>query len=134
MTGETKYPFIDTAFAAEMMGVPQSQILEWIAEGKLKSYGGKERNPFIRSADVEMLASELGRTLSTKKESRAAQNPVRRIQLRLRADARWNEVSETDIAEWARETDLSSRAAAAKVARAAIERLSALLAAVNEKD
>jgi hypothetical protein len=134
MTNSTKYPFIDAAMAAELTGVAQSEILEWIEQGRLQRYGGKERNPFVRTADVQRLAGEIGRTMATTKQPRSSQNPVRRIQLRLRADARWNEVSGDDIAEWLDQTDEPSRAAAVKVARVALDRLNALLEHVEQSE
>jgi len=133
MSDSSKYPFIDAAFAAEMMGVAQSEILEWIEQGRLQSYGGKERNPFVRTADVERVASELGRTLGTGKPGRSSHNPVRRIQLRLRSDSRWSELSTSDIGEWFNQSDAASRNAGAKVARLAVERLNALIALVDQE-
>jgi hypothetical protein len=134
MSDGTKYPFIDAAMAAEMMGIPQSEVLEWIEQGRLQRYGGKERNPFVRTTDVERVASELGRTLEQRKQTRSSQSPERRVQLRLRADSRWSDVASNDVAEWFKASDPASRAAGAKVARLAIERLNLLVALVDESE
>lgn len=128
-----KFPFIDASFAAELLDVQTADILQWIAEGKLTAFGGKERNPFVRTAQVEALARELGREVkqpSTKR--RAADNPVRRVELRLRHDARWNDVSEADIEAWVRDSDQPSRGAARQVAEATLAKLRRLLEALEK--
>jgi hypothetical protein len=77
------------------------------------------------------VASELGRTIRIGKP-KPSQNPVRRIQLRLRADSRWADLSPSDINEWFNQSDPASRVAGAKVARLAVERLKTLIAQVEQ--
>ena len=126
-------PFIDASFAADLLGLQTADVLDLVASGKLASLGGKDRNPFVRTAQVEALAKEMGRDLSEPAaKKRATQNPVKRIELRLRHDARWSEVAEEDIAAWTRGLDDSSRQAARKVAEAAVNRLQLVLAATEQ--
>ncbi len=135
LTSETKYPFVDATFAAEMLGVGLDRILQLVADGRLKTYGGRERNPFLRTADITALAEEIGQPLKVAEPSkRQADNPVKRVSLRIRADARWNQVSEADIDAWVREADESSKQAAGKVAAASIAKLKQLMDAVSRVD
>lgn len=128
-----KYPFVDAVFAAELLGVQTADVLEWIASGRLSSFGGKDRNPFVRTGEVEALARELGRDLTPPPaKRRATQNPVRRVELRIRHDTRWSDVSEEDIRAWARELDGPTRIASQKVAATAVDRLRRILDVLNE--
>jgi len=130
----TKFPFVDASFAAEILGVQTSDILDLIDSGRLKAYGGKERNPFVRTADVEALAGELGReTVQPPAKRRAADNPVRRIELRLRADSRWADVTDDDLTAWIRLQDEHSVTAARKVAETAMARIGRLLEILGDR-
>jgi hypothetical protein len=60
-------------------------------------------------------------------------SPSARVQQRITADARWGDVSEEDIRDWASRADDARLHAARKAARTAIERLSFLLQVVDEK-
>jgi hypothetical protein len=129
----TKYPFVDASFAAELLGVQPADILEWIASGRLKTFGGKDKNPFVRTAEVEALASELGRELGAiVPKRRAADNPVRRVELRIRHDARWTDITAADIEAWRREQDDHSLAAARSVAQTGRERLEQIIAVIDD--
>ena len=128
-------PFIDASFAAELLGVQTADILDLIASGKLARLGGKDRNPFVRTSQVEALAKELGKGLEEPPvKRRASQNPVRRVELRLRHDTRWNEVTDADLAAWARSLDESGRRAAKQVAERTSERLRCALVALEASD
>ena len=119
-----KFPFVDASFAAELLGVQTADVLSWIAEGKLQTFGGKERNPFVRTTQLEALAREMGKELGEPaKKRRAADNPVRRVELRIRHDAKWSEITDTDLQAWLREQDPSSLAAAKRVVDTTTERL-----------
>ena len=130
---DSKFPFVDASFAAEMLGVQTADILDWINEGRLHAYGGKDRNPFVRTAEVQELAATLGKELDRPPaKRRAADNPVRRVELRLRHDARWSDIAERDIESWAREQDAHGLAAARTVAETALDRLSRIIDAVEK--
>lgn len=128
--------FVDASYAAELLGVTTPDVLEWITEGKLTTFGGSPRNPFVRLSQVEILAQELGRDISQPPaKRRASQNPVRRVELRIRHDARWSEITDDDILAWAKGLDEATRAASLRVVSTAIERLRRVLDSIrsNEK-
>lgn len=126
--------FIDAAYAADTLHVPLDAILDLVRDGRLRTYGGRASNPFLRSADVAALASELGLGADVEAEApRRVKSPSARVQQRITADARWGDVSEEDIRDWASRADDARLHAARKAARTAIERLSFLLQVVDEK-
>lgn len=134
--GIKKSPFIDATFAAELLGVQTIDVLDFIAAGKLTSYGGKDRNPFVQTVQVEQLAAEMGRdpAVQPSVRKRASQNPVRRVELRLRHDARWSDVSDEDIRVWARGLEPHTRVAARKIATTAVEGLQHVLSILDKSD
>ena len=114
--------------AAELLGVQIADVLDWVAAGKLQTYGGKERNPFLRTTQVEELARELGRELGQPAaKRRQADNPVRRVELRIRADARWADIADSDFEAWVREQDTHALSAARHVAETARDRIGRLI-------
>jgi hypothetical protein len=119
-------PFIDSVHAAELLGTTPEVILDYIASGKLRRFGGKPSNPFLRSADVQVLRDELGVGEETA-APRRVKGATARVQTRLTADARWSEISEADIREWAERADPARRQAARTAATLALERLQTLL-------
>lgn len=125
--------FIDAVHAAELLRVSPDTLLDLIAEGRLRTYGGKAANPFLRSADVLALAPQLG-VSELDEEPKRVKSPAARVRQRLTADARWSDVSEDDIREWARREDPASREAGRTAARTALERLSALLSVLEDAE
>src|SRR5579872_3541326 len=125
-----RYPFIDSVLAAEFLHVSQDTVLDWISEGRLRAFGGKPSNPFLRSADVAAMASELG--ISPGEPARRIKSASARVQARLTADARWSDVSDDDIRDWARRADAARRQAARAAALAARQRLEMVLRALDE--
>jgi hypothetical protein len=129
-----RFPFIDATQAAELVGVPRSEVLDWIAQGRLASFGGKVQNPFVRRADLERLARDVGLTLHDEvPRGSRSKNPSRRVQLRITADARWSEVAPEDIEAWARELETVERIAARRVAETALARLQHVLDRLGEQ-
>jgi hypothetical protein len=126
----TRFAFIDAVHAAEILGVSQDTIVDWVASGKLKAYGGKPGNPFLRSNDVAMLMRELG--VHVEEQPRRVKSATARVQQRLTADARWSDIGDDDIAEWARRADPARRQAARTAAAAAIKQLEKVLMALEE--
>lgn len=126
--------FIDAAGAAEMLRMPLDAVLDLIREGRLRTFGGKSANPFVRSADVSVLAAELGVQTGEAAEPKRVKSASARVQTRLTADARWADVSDSDIRDWAGRTDPSRRRAGKTVATTAIDRLQAVLRALDEED
>ena len=128
----TRFPFIDSVHAAELLHVSQETILDWVREGKLSAFGGKPTNPFLRSSDVTALAEKLG--VSPEDAPRRVKSTSARVQQRITADARWSDIAIDDIREWVRRADSSRRQAARTAAVTARHRLDALLAALDETD
>lgn len=124
--------FIDSVHAAEILHVSQDAILDLVAEGKLRTFGGRASNPFLRSADVAALAAEIA-PVQTEEQTRRVKSASARVRQRLTADARWADVSEDDIREWARRSDPAGRQAARKAAVTARERLQAVLQVLDEQ-
>ncbi|NWJ44398.1 MAG: hypothetical protein HXX08_00820 [Chloroflexi bacterium] len=129
--------FMDAVEAAANLKTDRQTVLQYIQEGKLKSFGGKSGNPFVRTADVDALAAVLG-ILPTKEEEppdpRTVQknDPVRKIKLRIQQDAKWNELSESDMRLWAKEIDPVTFVSMRKVATEAISKLESLIKIIDE--
>lgn len=125
-----RFAFVDATHAAEVLHVSQEQVVEWIEEGRLRSYGGKPSNPFLRSADVVNLLQELG--IGADEPPKRTKSANARVQQRLTADSRWSDLSEADIREWARRAEPVRRQAAKTTAMHAVGKLQALLRALND--
>ena len=117
--------------AAEVLHVSQDTVLDWIKAGKLRAFGGKATNPFLRSSDVAALAEELG--VNSEEAPRRTKSATAKVQARLTADSRWSDVSEAEIRDWARRADQAHRQAARTAVVAARERLAEVLRALDEE-
>jgi hypothetical protein len=126
-------PFIDAAYAADMLHVPLDTVLDWIAAGTLTPYGGRAGNPFLRSRDVLAVAAQLGLDRQEAESPKRVKSASARVQQRLTADARWTDVSDDDIRDWAVRADEARRAAARKAASAALQRLQVVLRVLDER-
>ena len=102
-----KLAFVDSTDAAGRLRVSRDTLYQWVADGRLKTYGGTPKNPFFRSADIETLAEELEvpveKAIDPKEFIR--QDPVRKVRTRLTVDAKWNDITSDDLAAWVREVD-----------------------------
>jgi hypothetical protein len=130
MVSPLKFPFIDATHAAEILHATQDKVVDWVAEGRLRSYGGKPNNPFLKSTDVAELAQELG--LEESDAPRRTKSASAKVQARLTADSRWSDISNEDIEDWARRADQARRQAAKTAASEAIGRLESLLNALDK--
>lgn len=126
----TRFAFIDAVIAAEILHVTQDEVVDWVREGKLKSFGGKPANPFLRSADVAAIATELG--VSTDEPPKRTKSAFAKVQARLTADARWSDISADDIRDWVARADGPRRQAARTAATTARQRLDSVLKALDE--
>ncbi|HEX6508198.1 MAG TPA: hypothetical protein VF221_11250 [Chloroflexota bacterium] len=124
-----QFAFVDSVHASEFLHVTQDTVLDWIAAGRLRAFGGKPSNPFLRSADVVALAQELG--VQEDEGPRRTKSPSSKVQTRLTADARWADVNHDDIREWTARADDVRRAAARKAVEVARSRLDLLLAELD---
>ena len=125
-----RFAFIDSVIAAEVLHVTQDTVLDWVKEGRLHPMGGKPGNPFLRSAEVAALVLELG--IETDEPPRRTKSASARVQARLTADARWSDLSEDDIREWAKRADSARRQAARQTATRARAMLEAVLRATDD--
>jgi hypothetical protein len=124
-----RFAFIDAVHAAELLRVSPETVLDWVSAGKLKAYGGKPSNPFLRSADVAALVEEMG--IEDDVQPRRTKSASAKVQARLTADARWGDVTEDDINEWVSRADPVRRQAARTAAATARDRLDAVLRALE---
>jgi hypothetical protein len=149
MTGETsnsnpaptrpRLAYMDCVEAAALLRTDRLTVLEYVQQGKLKPYGGKKDNPFVRTEDVEKLASEL---LTTETATQPApdpktvhrNDPVRKLKLRIQQDAKWYEVDEKAMRAWARELDPISYERMRQVARDAIGKLEQIINVLDETE
>jgi len=120
-------PFIDVSYAADTLHISPDVILDWVASGKLKTYGGRSSNPFVRSGEVHALAAELGALPADDEPPKRMKSASGRVQTRLTADAKWGDISDQDIVDWASRTEPVRRKAARTAASAARDRLDFLL-------
>jgi hypothetical protein len=127
-----RFAFVDSVHAAEFLHVTQEAVLDIISSGKLRPFGGKPSNPFLRSADVVALAEELG--VTNEEAPRRTKSPTARVQTRLTADARWADIAEDDLREWAIRADDARRSGARAAARVARHRLDLLVDILDERD
>lgn len=124
-------PFVDVTYAADMFHVSPDLIHDWLREGRLKAVGGKSSNPFVRTVDVAALAAEIVPADSNEPPKRV-KSASTRVQTRLTADAKWAEVSDSDIRDWAQRADPARLRAARKAVDATQERLRAVLSVLDE--
>jgi hypothetical protein len=125
-----RFAFVDSVIAAEVLHVTQDAVLDWVKVGKLRAVGGKPSNPFLRSADVAALVRELG--VQADEPPRRTRSASAKVQARLTADARWSDITEEDIQDWAVRADPARRQAARQAATHARAMLEAVLRAVDE--
>jgi hypothetical protein len=127
-----RFAFVDSVHAAEFLHVSQEAVLDMISGGRLRTFGGKPSNPFLRSTDIAALAEELG--VSNEEAPRRTKSPTARVQTRLTADARWADIGEDDLREWAARADDARRSGARAAAQVARQRLDLLLHILDEPD
>ena len=123
--------FIDTAYAADMLRMTPDAVLDLVKSGRLRPYGGRSPNFFFRSGDVSALVQDLDvrQEAETPKRVKSASA---RVQTRLTADARWSEIGEDEIRDWATRSDPARRQAARKAALLAKRNLELVIQVLDE--
>jgi uridylate kinase len=130
--------FMDAVEAAANLKTDRLTVLEYIKEGKLKTFGGKPGNPFVRTDDVDKLvaavfpAMELEEAPKVDPKTVHRNDPVRKVKLRIQQDAKWPEISETGMRAWANEIDTISFGRMRKVAEDTISQLQLLIKVIDE--
>lgn len=131
--------FMDSVEAASILRTDRLAVLKYVETGKLRTFGGKPGNPFVRTEDVDRLAQELAveeltETPPASPKTVHRNDPVRKIRLRIQQDAKWPEVDEAAIRAWANEIDPISYGRMRQVAVDAIERLQTLIRVLDETE
>jgi hypothetical protein len=131
--------FMDALEAAANLKTDRLAILEYIRQGKLKSFGGKKDNPFVRTDQVDKLAEELGLVEKTREsvpDPRAVQrnDPVRKIKLRMQQDAKWSEITIDMMRTWATEIDPVTLPTMRTIATDTIQNLETLIRIIDETE
>ena len=130
--------FMDAVEAAANLKTDRLAVLEYIKEGKLKAFGGKPGNPFVRTDDVDKLVVALYPTVEHEQASKIdpktvhRNDPVRKVKLRIQQDAKWPEINEAGMRAWANEIDGISFGRMRKVAEDAINQLQLLIKVIDE--
>jgi len=134
-----RFAYMDATEAAANLRTDRPTVLQYIKEGKLRTFGGRPNNPFVRTEDVQRLVQELlpasdvsAPLIDPKTVHR--NDPVRKLKLRIQQDAKWPEVDETAIRAWALELDRISYNRMRQVARDAIERLQMVINVLDETE
>ena len=129
-----RFAFMDTVEAAALLKSDRLAVLKYVEEGRLRTFGGKPGNPFLRSEDVLNLAAELQTDQDTAVDPKTIHrnDPVRKLRLRMQQDAKWPEVDEAAMRAWANELDLVSFNRMRQTARETIDRLQLLLTVLDE--
>jgi excisionase family DNA binding protein len=118
-----RFAFMDASEVARRLKIDRLTLDQWIRDGRIKAYRGVGKDSFFKTAEVESLYKELypetavaaaiaadEQGTSTGPSSQPMQLGVRkkqdaqmRVYQRLLADAKWYDISEADIREWARQ-------------------------------
>lgn len=125
-------PFVDSVHAAEMLRLSPEAVLDMIKAGDLRAYGGKVSNPILRSSDIQKLMQELGTDAGEDISPKRVKSATARVQTRLTADSRWSDISESELRDWAARADPVPRQAARKAAGSARDKLTLLLAILDD--
>ena len=120
--GAGRFAFLDAGETARQLGIDRVTLDQWVRDGRIRAYKGVGRDSFFKSAEVEALYKSLHPEAALAKAIaedeldsasakgqpvqltvRKKQDPQMRVYLRLQADAKWYDTSETDILTWFRQ-------------------------------
>lgn len=131
-----RFAFMDATEAAANLHTDRLTILKYIEEGKLRTFGGKTGNPFVRTEDVERLVQELAldKAAETAPDPKVVHrnDPVRKLRLRIQQDAKWPEIDEAAMRAWVSELDPISYKRMREVATTAIDQLELVVKTLDE--
>ncbi len=137
-TGRPRLAFMDTVEAAANLRTDRLTVLKYIEEGRLRTYGGRPGNPFVRTEDVDRMVEELrlNEAAEPALDPKAVHrnDPVRKLKLRMQQDAKWYEVDEPAMRAWANELDPVSYDRMRQVAQAAIAQLEKVIQVLDETE
>jgi len=147
-----RFAFMDASEVARRLKIDRLTLDQWIREGRIKAYRGVGKDSFFKTAEVETLYKELYpetevavAVAADESESAAApsapplqlgvrkkQDAQMRVYQRLLADAKWYDISEADIREWARQLAPDGYDRNKKNAQHAIQKLQYAVSLIEE--
>jgi excisionase family DNA binding protein len=113
-----RFAFMDAGEVTRRLKIDRLTLDQWIRDGRIKAYRGVGKDSFFKTAEVEALYKELHPEAAIADESanaaapsaqpmqlgvRKKQDAQMRVYQRLLSDAKWYDISEADIREWARQ-------------------------------
>lgn len=145
------FKFIYLPAAAERLGVTRNELLQMVAEGKIKPFTGTGQQAVFRAADIDRLAAELGAGTAATALTEAApveaeaseqaapgrprrRDPVKLVGTRISQDARWAEISDQDLAAWLDALEPVQFERVRKVAGIAAERIARVMSMLEEQE
>ena len=147
-----RFAFMDASEVARRLKIDRLTLDQWIRDGRIKAYRGVGKDSFFKTAEVEALYKELypetavaaaiaadegvsaagatGQPLQL--GVRKKQDAQMRVYQRLLADAKWYDISEADIREWARQLAPDGYDRNKKNAQHAIQKLQYAVSLIEE--
>lgn len=113
-----RFAFMDAGEVTRRLKIDRLTLDQWIRDGRIKAYRGVGKDSFFKTAEIEALYKELHPEVEVTDESanvaaptgqpmqlgvRKKQDAQMRVYQRLLADAKWFDISDADIREWARQ-------------------------------
>jgi hypothetical protein len=145
------FRFIDLPTSAERLGITRNELLQWVAEGRIKPFSGSGQQAVFRASDVDRLAAEVSpgtparaqtATMEVQEEAEAAEpttgaksrrrDPIKLIGNRISMDSRWAEITDQDISTWLDALEPVQFERVRRVAGLAIERLERVVSMLDE--
>ena len=111
----SRFAFLDDSEVIRRLGIDRATLEQFVKEKRLRNYGGVGKGAFYKLGEVEALYAALHPATETeeaetpeeasveKKPGRPQHDPAMRVHLRLQADLKWFDISESDLDAWFRE-------------------------------
>ncbi len=111
----SRFSFLDDSEVIRRLGIDRARLEQLIQQKRLRTYGGVGKGAFFKAADVEALYAELHPATTAEedeavpaesqpgKPAKPQHDPAMRVHLRLQADLKWFDISDSDIDAWFRE-------------------------------
>lgn len=147
------FKFIDLPTAAERLGITRNQLLQWVAEGRIRPFSGSGQQSVFRAGDVDKLTEQLGLDSATPAPDAPApvgepitspeaanttrtrrRDAIKLVGTRISMDSRWAEITEKDILTWLDALEPVQFERVRKVSTHAISSLQSLLVMLDEHE
>lgn len=146
-----RFAFVDAGEAVRRLKIDRLTLDQLVREGRIRAYRGVGKDSFFKTADIEALYKDLHPEAATpaaiddQKSDSAPAQPLQigvrkkqdaqmRVYQRLLADAKWYDISEEDIREWARQLAPDGYERNKKNAQHVISRLQYLVSLLEEAE